>query len=258
MAEYELIYRSFERTLIHERRYVYTGQSGDSFAFSYFDEVTTHYFQSQLANFRTFGLPQPQKGSFRRRDVLGRERIGIYMDDLFLCPKCGSFFLETTPYFDALRNRSEPFNVALEALIASRANAAEFVVAECRQISECNERRMRQERQTRRDEQSTPAAPYAPLVQPPVPKSLYVLRIGEAYKIGVAVDVAARIKSLQSASPSPISLLKEWRASDARRCEKLLHARFRRYRVSGEWFSLPKEEVEWLISLEERSLQALD
>jgi hypothetical protein len=86
MAEYELIYRFFERTLIHERRYVYTGQNEDSLAFSYFDEATTLYFENQLANFKTFGLPQPQKGSFRFRDVLGRERIGIYMDDLFLCP----------------------------------------------------------------------------------------------------------------------------------------------------------------------------
>jgi hypothetical protein len=67
-----------------------------------------------------------------------------------------------------------------------------------------------------------------------------------------------RIKSLQSGSPSAISLLKEWQPQDAQRCEKLLHARFRKYRLSGEWFSLPKEEVEWLTSLDDGSLQTLD
>src|SRR5438874_10269864 len=109
VAEYELIYRFFARTLIHERRYIYSGQTEDSFG-SYFEDATTHYFENQLANFKHFGLPQPQKGSFHFRERWqGRERMGIYMDDLFLCPKCGSFFFEDKPIhlFDLLRNRSQ-------------------------------------------------------------------------------------------------------------------------------------------------------
>jgi hypothetical protein len=102
------------------------------FVFGSYGLLSMRHSTVKIATPTGWRLPQPQKGSFRFR-ALGLERIGVYMDDLFLCPKCGSFFFEKkAPYiFDVLRNRPDSFEVTMDAPIASRANAAEFVIAEC-------------------------------------------------------------------------------------------------------------------------------
>lgn len=248
MQEYELIYRFFERTLIHERRYVYTGQSEHSFAFSYFDAATHHYFENQLANIRHFGLPEPKSGSFVIRDF-GLNRIGIYMDDLYLCANCGCFYFEEeAPYiFDLIRTDARPFRRIMKALIAARDANSEFTVKPCSRSAECAERRSRQDRHREREALIT----VLQTDRPAPPKSVYLLRTSEAYKIGIAVDVSARIKALQSACPSSISLVKSWTPVDARACERLLHTRFGKYRVNGEWFNLPASELDWLTNLED-------
>jgi hypothetical protein len=248
MSDYELIYRFFERTLVHERRYVYKGQNERSFTFSYFDQATHHYFENQLANIRHFGLPTPNPSSFLIRD-LGLNRIGIYMDDLCLCPECGCFFFETeTPYiFDLLRDSSMPFARTMKDLIKSRAERAEFAIRKCLQMVRCAEKRSRQEPKPKRAE-LIHAFRSARSIHP---KSVYLLKTCNVYKIGIAIDVSARIKALQSACPSTITLVKAWTPSNAREREKLLHNRFQKHRVTGEWFDLPNADVEWLTNLEE-------
>jgi hypothetical protein len=55
-------------------------------------------------------------------------------------------------------------------------------------------------------------------------------------KIGWSKNVDTRLKSLQTSSPLPLTLLGKLAAS--RRLEKELHLRFEPYRASGEWFRL--------------------
>lgn len=62
MQEYELVYRFFERTLIHERRYMCSGQSERQSSHT-LTGATHRYFHDQLANIRHLGLPVPKNGS---------------------------------------------------------------------------------------------------------------------------------------------------------------------------------------------------
>jgi hypothetical protein len=56
-------------------------------------------------------------------------------------------------------------------------------------------------------------------------------------KIGRSLSPEARLHTLQCADPT-IFLIGAWAATDARMVEQLLHKRYRRQRVDGEWFKL--------------------
>lgn len=53
-------------------------------------------------------------------------------------------------------------------------------------------------------------------------------------KIGITVDLQHRLKSLQTGSPTPLFVLGT--IPGGLNEEKILHSRFKAYRVSGEWF----------------------
>ena len=58
-------------------------------------------------------------------------------------------------------------------------------------------------------------------------------------KIGISVNVTARICSLQTSSPYPLTLLATM--PGGRLEESALHREFGQYRLNGEWFSLRPE-----------------
>jgi hypothetical protein len=55
-----------------------------------------------------------------------------------------------------------------------------------------------------------------------------------AVKIGRAGDVARRLRSLQTASPDPLTLI-TWTTGGARQ-ERFWHGRFRHLHIRGEWY----------------------
>ena len=57
------------------------------------------------------------------------------------------------------------------------------------------------------------------------------------YKVGVAKDVVARMRQLQTAHSDPLILIRLYRVDYAREREVQFHEAFRDYRKSGEWFS---------------------
>jgi hypothetical protein len=63
------------------------------------------------------------------------------------------------------------------------------------------------------------------------------------YKIGISGDFEARLPAIQTGCPLPISVLLVGEVTGARNVERLLHARFAEFRVSGEWFALPDDKV---------------
>jgi hypothetical protein len=239
--EYELIYRFFERTLIHERRYIYTGKEEHSLAFAHFSEATHHYFANQLENIRHFGLPKSKSGSFLIADF-GLNRTGIYMDDLRLCPDCGTFFVSDAPYlFDAIKEQQKPFPVAISALINARTQTPEFVVCACDATPECAVRC--REQRPREPSYEKELLSISQQLRSRRHKSVYLIQAGTAYKIGITSNIHARISALQPACPHKITLIKSWKPKDPRGCEKLLHARFRDYHLQNEWFELPVNVV---------------
>lgn len=63
---------------------------------------------------------------------------------------------------------------------------------------------------------------------------IYFVECGGLVKIGKATDVRARLSSMQTGNPEPMTLLGE--VPGGRADESDLHQRFRSFRVRGEWF----------------------
>lgn len=245
---FELIYRYFERTLMHERYYQYFGQDQDAFTFSAFRRETQHYFAGRLEHVRHFGFPQPTPGSFPITDF-GFNRTGIYMDDLRFCPQCGWFYNSDTPYiFDAIKHEGKPFHVAISAMINVRKNVPEFVFSDCGATRECAERRREQEPPKPSYEEKLEFVRQR--LRARRRKAVYLIQAGQAYKIGIASNVNSRISALQSACPLRLVLIKTWKPKDARAYERALHARLGDHRLQNEWFALPLNIVTSLAKMD--------
>lgn len=82
--------------------------------------------------------------------------------------------------------------------------------------------------------------------KPRAPKSryasVYVLRVGEFVKIGVALDVSRRLETIKSSCPYPVELLKV--IDGGRELEARLHQMFDRFRHHHEWFHAVPEITE--------------
>jgi hypothetical protein len=63
------------------------------------------------------------------------------------------------------------------------------------------------------------------------------------YKIGVTKQpIYNRIKQLQTGNAHQITLV-DFYETAYKKVEKFLHGKFKKYKVGGEWFDLPLEEV---------------
>lgn len=89
------------------------------------------------------------------------------------------------------------------------------------------------------------------------PTHLYVMECAGRVKIGIAVNVEARMELLQLACPLKIALLhKRLFASrtTARLAERSLHLRFAEQRLWGEWFEVtPTAAVDAVIAAREET-----
>lgn len=84
------------------------------------------------------------------------------------------------------------------------------------------------------------------------PESVYFIRAGEGpIKIGVAADVDARVRHLQTAQAEPLVVLAV--TGGGQKQEFAYHQRFAGYRLHGEWFSPHPEILAEVNSLNERS-----
>lgn len=71
----------------------------------------------------------------------------------------------------------------------------------------------------------------------------------QAIKIGIAKNVERRLKSLQTASPAKLQVLKALQVNGlkaAQKLERALHQQFRHLRLSGEWFRADSELVKYI------------
>lgn len=77
---------------------------------------------------------------------------------------------------------------------------------------------------------------------------VYVVRSRLAYKIGVARHIDIRMKKMANDNPFGLELLLYRKIPDAYEEESYLHTRFREYKLSGEWFNLPEDSVDEVLT----------
>lgn len=76
---------------------------------------------------------------------------------------------------------------------------------------------------------------------PPLEGYVYLIKVGDLYKIGRAGCYKQRIRNMKlDGRPTIIKVKKH---AEYKVLEKRLHAKFRHQRRHGEWFSLTPEEV---------------
>jgi len=84
-------------------------------------------------------------------------------------------------------------------------------------------------------------------------KYVYMLKAGERhYKVGVATNVANRIKTIQTSNPNKIKVVTTYLVKDSARVESSLHKWLLEYKTEGgrEWFELsPKQALDLAIKL---------
>lgn len=74
-------------------------------------------------------------------------------------------------------------------------------------------------------------------------QKLYVVRCEDFYKIGIAQNVEGRVGLMQVGCPYELEALVVFECEDPELVEEVLHNRFGRYHVRGEWYQLPDDLV---------------
>lgn len=71
----------------------------------------------------------------------------------------------------------------------------------------------------------------------------------EAYKIGYSVNLLQRLAKLQSGKDYQLEYVTWVWSDNAYHLEFMLHQRFKRQHLSGEWFALKPDDVEYIRGL---------
>lgn len=97
---------------------------------------------------------------------------------------------------------------------------------------------------------------HAKIKRAPAPPSgkdrgwVYVMRAGEHVKIGKSAAPQSRLSSIQTGSAYQVEVLRLIETGNMSDLESRLHARFCEYCVRGEWFKLPDDKLDWLLTAE--------
>jgi hypothetical protein len=78
---------------------------------------------------------------------------------------------------------------------------------------------------------------------------VYLMKAGDAYKIGIARNVERRRDAIQTGSPVPVFVIAAAFVNDPRWVEAGLHQEFAACRLEGEWFALDQRSVADVIRL---------
>jgi hypothetical protein len=77
---------------------------------------------------------------------------------------------------------------------------------------------------------------------------VYVIQVGDAFKIGVTKSVKRRLKQFKTHAPSPPVLVWSRCFVDAMPVERRLHSRLRAFWSHGEWFHCDREAIDRALS----------
>ena len=82
-------------------------------------------------------------------------------------------------------------------------------------------------------------------------RHVYILKVKNRYKIGITKNLEKRLRELQTGNPDEIMLVCANFIPNASELEANLHRELAHYRIRGEWFQLPDEELEKAIEIVE-------
>ena len=74
------------------------------------------------------------------------------------------------------------------------------------------------------------------------------MRCGKYHKVGITNNPKARLIQVQTSNPEEVCLVFQKKVLNTEMVERKLHHALRRQRVRGEWFELPQELVEAIVS----------
>lgn len=82
-------------------------------------------------------------------------------------------------------------------------------------------------------------------------RKVYCIQKGSepVFKIGISVDPKSRLSSLQTASDTSLRIVHIVECRDALKLEAKLHRKFSSKRLSGEWFELNEQDIEFVKGL---------
>lgn len=80
---------------------------------------------------------------------------------------------------------------------------------------------------------------------------VYIIKIqtGE-FKIGKSINVEKRIKEIDTSTPHELELVHAIISDNANNAEKLLHKKYEKSRIKGEWFNLSSNDIDELLVIE--------
>lgn len=81
------------------------------------------------------------------------------------------------------------------------------------------------------------------------PGHVYVIKSVNLYKIGRTGDMEKRMKSFERSLPHGFEMICSWYTTDTRTEEAEMHSILAEKRVTGEWFALGDDDVDFLSSM---------
>jgi hypothetical protein len=237
-----------------------------------------YYHKPDNNRFYNVGFPLPEQGGILHpwSDEL---RLRIFMDDLFLCPECGAFHSIQKRWAEISWLDYEEGRTDVDAMfraIERRRDSKEFNFRVCEDRDYCKkkaamfqadferENTLERERiawaaKVKEMEQRAFVAPKPPekVVEYNAEaerrrnRFVYLIGCNDYVKIGIATNVKKRFSSLQTASPTPLKLLKSWQCNDASTQEFRLHQKYKSFRQKGEWFRLSDPVLNDLLAIDD-------
>jgi len=260
-TSWRFVTRRFANIYIHEKGFFYLGEEKENGNVRRWEaNYVTSLVIDGKANLM-MGLPKPKPAGYTYG---GHKEVvqNIYCDSFFLCPDCGRFYFHDKDRFTFLRyfGVNDIRKQDIISLFEEKKNNKEFEILECKTkicLSEKDKNLQlkfsSQDKDTRLDALTNAMEGYytdgiSNVSETAVNSKgfIYIIQADEYVKIGIADDVKNRVKQIQSTCPIKLKVINFWKISKASYYENLLHKRYRNYRVHGEWFALPADELAFL------------
>lgn len=87
---------------------------------------------------------------------------------------------------------------------------------------------------------------------------VYLLQGGPYCKIGRSKDVLKRLKEFQTSHPYRLTVVRTWETDAAAALERYLHRRFQAFKMSGEWFQFPPDELDIIVKTETWTIEPFE
>ncbi len=77
-------------------------------------------------------------------------------------------------------------------------------------------------------------------------EGIYIITDGEYCKIGIATDIEQRVKQLQTGNARKLEVLHYEKVRNAKKIESKLHKKMKHKRLSGEWFDIDDDGIDYI------------